>query len=337
MDALSDVLRFVRLTGGVFLDAEFSAPWCVKSQIGPDDCAPFLPEVAHIISYHYVVDGQLVVQIGAEAPVTLNAGDVVLLPRNDVHYLGSAIDRNPINARELIQPPDDGGLPRIVHGGGGTQTRIVCGFLGSEVQSGPLLATLPPMLTMNVAGTPGGEWIMQSFTFASREIARSEPGAATVLSKMSELLFVEAVRRYLATLPSEETGWLAGLRDPVVGRALALLHTGPAQAWTAEMLSRAVGLSRSAFADRFTGLIGQPPMHYLTAWRMQVAAHKLRAETGSIAQIAFEVGYESEAAFTRAFKRHFGAPPSSWRAKKTGTVAARPAGALPAALQIPRE
>ena len=337
MDALSDVLRLIRLTGGVFLDAEFSAPWCVKSQIRPEDWAPFLPEVAQIICYHYVADGPLVVQIGAEAPVTLNAGNIVLFPRNDVHYLGSAIEGNPINCRELMQPRDDGGLPRIVCGGGGRQTRLVCGFLGTEVQSGPLLATLPPMLTMNVAGTPGGDWIMQCFTFASQEIASSEPGAATILSKMSELLFVEAVRRYLATLPSEETGWLAGLRDPVVGRALALLHTGVAQAWTAEMLSRAVGLSRSAFADRFTGLIGQPPMHYLTAWRMQVAGHKLRQETGSIAQIAFGVGYDSEAAFTRAFKRHFGAPPSSWRAKKTGTIATHLAGALPAALRNPRE
>jgi transcriptional regulator GlxA family with amidase domain len=178
------------------------------------------------------------------------------------------------------------------------------------------------MLRLNVVGTPGGEWIRQTFKAATREIERSEPGATTVLSKMAELLFVEAVRRYVATLPSEHTGWLAGLRDPVVGRALALLHSRVAKAWTAEELARAVGLSRSAFADRFTALIGTPPMHYLASWRMQVAAHRLRDGRSPVARVAFEVGYESEAAFTRAFKRAFGIPPASWRTRGGGKAAA---------------
>ena len=315
MDALSDVLRIVSLKGGVFLDAEFSEPWCILSQIGPEDCRPFIPEATHILSYHYVVEGELQVRVGDGAPVPLREGDIVVFPRNDAHCLGSAMEPHPVNAHELLLPPLGGGLPRIVHGGGGRRTRLVCGYLGSDAQVSPLLETLPRMLCLNVAGTSTGGWMVQTFNGAIQEVARSEPGATTVISKMAELLFVEAVRRYVATLPSEETGWLAGLRDPVVGRALALLHSQVARPWTAEDLARKVGLSRSAFADRFTALIGQPPMHYLASWRMHVAAHRLREGRAAIAQIAFDVGYESEAAFTRAFKRQFGAPPASWRAQ----------------------
>jgi len=172
---------------------------------------------------------------------------------------------------------------------------------------------LPSLLTLKVGDTPGGAWISQSFKYAARELSNGDPGAATVLSKMSELLFVEAVRRYLTTLPEGRTGLLAGLRDPAVGKALALLHTRLAQNWTAEDLAHEVNLSRSAFADRFTNLLGQPPMHYLTSWRMQVAAQKLREGRLSIGQIAFDTGYESEAAFTRAFKREIGVPPATWR------------------------
>jgi AraC-like DNA-binding protein len=323
MDALSDVLRIVSLTGSVFMDAEFSAPWCVSVRMRPSDCVPFMPEPAQVIGYHYVVEGGLLAQIGDAAPIALKEGDIVLFPRNDIHVLGSAIERDPVRVGRFVTLPADGGLARIVYGGGGRQTRIVCGFLGSDGQAGALLETLPPILCLNVGGTPGGDWMMQTFQAATHDIARSAPGAATVLSKMAELLFIEAVRRYVATLPDEQSGWLAGLRDPAVGRALAFLHSQPARSWTTEELARAVGLSRSAFADRFTALIGQPPMHYLASWRMQVAAHRLRDARSAVAQIAYEVGYESEAAFTRAFKRHFGVPPAIWR-DQPGGRAARP-------------
>jgi transcriptional regulator GlxA family with amidase domain len=168
-------------------------------------------------------------------------------------------------------------------------------------------------LKLKVRDTPGGEWISQSFGYAARELARGGPGAATIMSKMCELLFVEAVRRYLTTMPEERTGFLAGLRDPAVGKALALMHTHVAREWTAEELAGAVNLSRSAFADRFTALIGHPPMKYLTTWRMQVAARKLREGRLSVGQIAFDIGYDSEAAFARAFKRELGVPPAAWR------------------------
>jgi AraC-like DNA-binding protein len=163
---------------------------------------------------------------------------------------------------------------------------------------------------------PSGDWMARTFAYAAQTLAEGDPGAATVMAKTSELLFVEAVRRYLSSLPSEQTGWLAGLRDPVIGRALSLIHARPNNDWTAEALAREANLSRSAFADRFTTVVGVPPMRYLLNWRMQVAMQKLRETRQTIAQIAFEVGYESEAAFTRAFRREFDRPPAAWRKEK---------------------
>jgi AraC-like DNA-binding protein len=313
MDALSDVLRAVRLTGGVFLDAQFTAPWCVTAKVGPEDCRPFLATPRHVIAYHYVSFGRLFLQVDGERPVEVQAGEIVLLPRNDAHVLGSALNLKPVSADDLIQPPGDGGLARISHGGGGAPTHIVCGFLGSEVHHNPLVGTLPKVLKLNIRESVAGDWIESSFRFAASELSSGRVGCETVLSKLSELLFVEAVRRYLATVSPAQRGWLAGLRDPMIGRALALLHGRLAHPWTAEDLAREIGLSRSAFAERFTSLVGEPPMRYLATWRMQLAAQKLCEGHLPISRIAYEVGYESEAAFNRAFKREFGMPPASWR------------------------
>ena len=176
-----------------------------------------------------------------------------------------------------------------------------------------MLESLPPLLKLDVRATASGAWIESSFRFAASEIAAGRIGSATVITKLSELLFVEAVSQFVASLPAERRGWLAGLRDPQIGRALAALHARPSEAWTAEALALEVGMSRSAFAERFNSLLGQPPMHYLTLWRMQVAAQHLREGRGSMAQIASAVGYESEEAFSRAFKRQFGKSPGIWR------------------------
>lgn len=313
MDALSDVLRVVRLTGGVFLDAEFTAPWCVTAKVGTEDYRPLLAAPAQVIAYHYVVSGRLLLQVEGERAVEVQAGEIVLLPRNDIHRLGSELGLRPVSADDLAQAPADGGLARIRYGGGGARTHIVCGFLGSDVLHNPLVATLPKVLTLNVREGAAGDWIESSFRFAASEFGAGQAGSGTVLSKLSELLFVEAVRRYIAALPSEQRGWLSGLRDPLVGRALALLHARLTYRWTAEELAREVGLSRSAFAERFTSLIGEPPMRYLAIWRMQLAAQQLRDGHLSVSRIAYDVGYESEAAFNRAFKREFGVPPATWR------------------------
>lgn len=317
MDALSDVLRVVRLTGGVFLDARFTAPWSITGRVEPDDLKPFLASSSHVIGFHYVVSGRLLAHLPDSAPIELNAGEIVLLPRNDRHILASASGLPTRKASDVVMPDPDAGIWCVNHGGGGDETHIVCGYLGGSGDQNSLIASLPAMLTLNVAETPGGAWIAQSFAFAAQQLSEGSPGGATVLAKLSELMFVEAVRRYVETLPPEQTGWLAGLRDSAVGRALALMHTRPAEDWTAESLARAVNLSRSAFAERFTQLIGSPPMRYLANWRMQVAAQRLRDTRQTIAQIGYDVGYESEAAFTRAFRREMGAPPATWRKQAT--------------------
>jgi hypothetical protein len=217
MDALSDVLRVVKLTGGVFLDAEFTSPWCVTAKVGPEDCRPFLANPAHVIAYHYVVAGHLLLQVEDDAPAEVQAGEIVLLPRNDAHRLGSSLTVRPVSADHLIQPSSDGGLARISYGGGGEPTHIVCGFLGSEAHHNPLVATLPKVLKLNIREGAAGDWIESSFRFAASELSSGRIGSETILSKLSELLFVEAVRRYIATLPSEQRGWLAGLRDRLSG------------------------------------------------------------------------------------------------------------------------
>lgn len=316
MDALSDVLRVAHLTGGVFLHAEFSAPWCMMGRIGPEHCAPVLGPASHLILYHYVVDGELRVRIegDGEEELVFGPGDVVLLPRNDMHLIGSDLSLPPALGSQIIQPRRDGGLFSIRYGGGGEPTRLVCGFLGCDsAESNPVIATLPSAIRLKVDDSGGAEWIRSTFQYAADEVAKGRPGSETVLAKLSELLFVEAVRRYAETLPDGQTGWLAGLRDPYVARTLALFHRDVGRPWTIEELSREIGLSRSALADRFTRLIGVAPMHYLANWRMQAAAQKLRNGAASLAQIADEVGYESEAAFSRAFKKAFGAAPATWR------------------------
>jgi AraC-like DNA-binding protein len=246
-------------------------------------------------------------------PIELRAGELVLLPHNDPHTFGSDLNAPVRPAGEVIQPPQGGGLFRIDYGGGGATTQLLCGYLASEAPFSPLLSALPPVLKLDVRATTSGAWIESSFRFAASEIAAGRLGSTTVIAKLSELLFVEAVSQFVASLPPERRGWLAGLRDPQIGRALALLHARPNEAWTAETLALEIGMSRSVFAERFATLVGQPPMQYLTAWRMHVAAQRLREGQGSVAQIGFAIGYESEAAFSRAFKRQFGTSPGTWR------------------------
>jgi AraC-like DNA-binding protein len=312
MDALSDVLRVVRLKGGVFLHAEFTAPWCVSSQVAPEDCG--LEGAEHLVLYHYVVAGRLLARIPDGQPVEVEAGEVVIFPHNHAHLLGSRLDLPPVSAAEVVRPSPNGGLFAIRHGGGGEETRIVCGFLGCDrLEGNPLAAALPPLMRFDTRQGSAAAWIRSSLEFAADEIAARRAGSETVLAKLSELLFVEALRRHVEGLPEEQTGWLAGLKDPFVSRALSLLHGQVAREWTVDDLGREVGLSRSALADRFTRLIGEPPMRYLARWRIQLAAHRLRSSDASLARIAMSVGYESESAFNRAFKRSFGVPPAAWR------------------------
>jgi AraC-like DNA-binding protein len=316
MDALSDALRVAHLTGGVFLHAEFFAPWCMAARVTPEHCMPVLGPASHLILYHYVVEGDLRIRVEGEdgEGLVITAGEVVLLPRNDVHFMGSDLSLPPVAGSDIIHPPKDGGLFSIHHGGDGGRTRMVCGYLGcASAEGNPVLSALPPLLKLSVQMGGAAEWIRSTFQYAAEEVSAGRPGSETVLAKLSELLFVEAVRRYAEALPDGLTGWFAGLRDPYVARALALLHGNITRRWTVDDLGREVGLSRSALADRFIRLLGAPPMHYLANWRMQVATQTLRNTNVSLAQVAQMVGYDSEAAFSRAFKKAFGAAPATWR------------------------
>jgi AraC-like DNA-binding protein len=313
-DPLSELLRAMRLTGGVFLEAGFSSPWCVLSQVEPSDCAGFKPVPRHFIAYHFVCSGELVLKVDGEAPVAAQGGDLLILPRNDGHRIGSDLHTAPINAVELMQPGDGHRLARMVHGEGTKDTRFFCGFLGHNQPDDPLLNALPRVMRLSVADAAASQWIESSLRFASRGLTPDCGGMSpAMLGKMAELLFVEAVRQYLQDPHAPATGWIAGLRDPMVSRALALMHGQRERAWTTEALAREIGLSRSAFAERFTQLLGAPPMRYLAKWRMQHAARRLLESSDPIARIAGEAGYESEPAFHRAFKREHQMTPSTWR------------------------
>lgn len=325
MDALSDVLKALRICGGVFLDADFSAPWCVASRVVPEDFPPGERLPDSVVAFHYVVAGSMQVEVAGGPPLPVHAGQIVLLPRNDPHLLASGAGVPPADPDPPVQLVD-GGLMRMVYGGGGTATQLVCGYVGSEVRRHPLMDALPTAFTLDINGRACADWIAASFRYAAQEVASGRAGSQTVLAKLSELLFVEAVRHYAETLPPGRRGWFAGLRDPAVGRALALMHSRVAHPWTTEALAAEVHLSRSAFAERFTQLVGVPPIGYLGEWRMQLAAARLRDTPRSIGQIAAELGYESEATFTRAFKRAIGLAPGRYRSG--GAV-----GAVPAAVR----
>jgi AraC-like DNA-binding protein len=315
-DPLSDVLRSVRLTGGVFLDARFTAPWCISAQMTEEDCTPFLPEPGHVIAYHVVVEGRLMLSIGNDPPAPVDAGEIILLPRNDHHTMGSAAGLLPVRAGTLIQPAADGGLARIEHGGTGEPTRLICGYLGCGSGYSPLIASLPRALTVDVRHATSRDWIEASVRYAAGEIVRGQLASSDVISRLAELLLVEAVRQYSGTVAESQAGWLRGLRDPHVGRALALIHSDIRTPWSAAALAREVALSRSAFVDRFKSLVGLPPIRYITAWRLETARQQLRESAKSVSQLAHAVGYESEEAFSRAFKREFGLSPAHWRERQ---------------------
>lgn len=312
-DPLAEMLRAVRLTGGVFLDVRLTAPWCVISELTAEDCRPILANPAQLIFYHVVLKGDFLLSVDSEPPVQVHAGEVILLPRNDTHVLASAPGIRPVKGSSLVRPSADGGLARIVYGGGGAETHMLCGFLGSDDAFNPLLSSLPRMLRLDLREAASRDWIEASARFAATELAEGRLASSGLMSRLSEVLLIESVREYALRLGPGAAGWLKGLGDPQIGRALGLMHRDLGMHWTPEALAREVGLSRSAFIERFTLRTGLPPIRYLAFWRLQAARHQLRETRRTIAQIAHEVGYGSEEAFSRAFKREFGLSPSRWR------------------------
>lgn len=315
MDALSEMLRALRLDSGIFLEAEFTAPWCIDSAPGKEDVRHILPAAEHVTLYHLLTEGTCRARIpGVTDPVVLEAGDLIMFPHGDGHRLGSDLQLAPVPAEILVQPSPEGGLARIDHGGGGPKTRFVCGYLACDSRlCKPLLDALPRMLKVPMGQGPAASWIIDTLRRGAAETHAPRAGTEAMLARLSELLFTEAMRYYLESLPEGERGWFAGLKDPLVSRVLALMHGAPDRAWTVDELGREAGLSRSSLSDRFVTLLGEPPMQYLTRWRLALAARALKEGREPILRIAEQVGYESEAAFNRAFKREYGVPPGSWR------------------------
>ena len=326
-DPLSDVLHAVRLTGACFFLLEASSPWWAEVPAGTAIGPTILPGTQHLVSYHVITRGRCWAGLSGGNGVWVEAGDVLVIPHGDAYALGTApgdVGHQPLEvAVEFFRALRARQLPPVISEGGGGPEHVeaVCGFLGCDVLPfNPILGMLPPLLRVRPPREPGADRLGQLVDFALAESREQRPGSDCVLLRISELMFVEVVRRFLAALPPDQTGWLAGLRDPTVGRALTLLHQRPADPWTLEALARESGVSRSVLAERFTHLLGQPPMQYLARWRMQVAARLLADGAAKVSAVAMEVGYESEAAFSRAFKKAAGVPPAAWRARAASVM-----------------
>lgn len=332
MDVLSEVLRVIRLSGAIFFKAEFTAPFAIESPPPPRLAARLLPTADCLAIFHVLAEGQCWIAVEGETPLHLEQGDVIIFPHSHPHVVTSQMGTAPTAIDGILPEMTAGGFANLSFGGGGAATRFVCGYLQCDQRFNPLMGALPDLLwvrrregiteietTDHRAGRrtvslppDAGAWLATTLGYLLAEVAAVQAGSRAMLARLAELLYVEVLRRYAHHLPVGETGWLAGLSDSQVGRALRLLHGDPVHAWTVDALARAAGVSRSALALRFTELIGESPMHYLTAWRMHLARQILRESRFTIPEVAARVGYNSEAAFNRAFKRHAGIPPGLW-------------------------
>jgi AraC-like DNA-binding protein len=271
------------------------------------------PGAERVVIFHVITEGECYVEMPGEPPTRLNAGEVVVFPHGDAHTMASSPGLPPAAGGRLAELLKV--RPRqLNYGGGGTATRLVCGYLACETRFAQLLmAGLPPLLRVNMRGSPAGPWLEASVRYALAEARSPRPGGAGVMAKLAELLFIEVLRQHMSEGATGRTGWLAGVGDRIVGAALNALHQRPAHAWTLEELARVAGTSRSVLAQRFGDLVGAAPMQYLTQWRMMLAANLLRRSDAQLARIAGDVGYQTDTAFSRAFRREFGVPPDAWR------------------------
>jgi AraC-like DNA-binding protein len=315
MDAFSEILSGVKLNGAVFFNAEFSEPWGLSAPASKVMAAQVAPDAAHLVPYHLLVEGGAFVEMEDGQSVTLVPGDVVIFPHGDPHHMISAKTvRPPFPNYGIAAKIEARDLSPLRAGGGGPVSRFVCGYMTCDPHLGrPILNGLPPVFKVNVRTDSSGHWLESSIVHLVNEAVSGRVGSEVLLTKLSEALFVDTLRRYVDGLPEQQSGWLAGARDPVVGRSLALLHGRVAHAWTIANLADEVGISRSALVERFSRYLSEPPITYLTRWRLQLAAESLQKTSRGVADIAADIGYQSEAAFSRAFSREFGQPPGRYR------------------------
>lgn len=335
-DTLSDLLRSVRLRGALYFHVDCTEPWVTEVPHSSEMAPAIMPESEHMMDYHVVIHGSCWATVAGAAAVQLRQGDVIVLPHGDAHVLSSAPGMRAAPDIDFLYQSRPPQLPFMLHQGmerraidlpsdsQTVQTSLLCGFLGCDRRPfNPLLGTLPKMIHAPASDLAGDaeDWIAHFARLAASESERKRPGGEAVLERVSEMMFVDLLRRYLERLPEDQRGWLAGLRDRYVGRVLGLMHEQPARAWTMEQVADRVGLSRSALHERFVHFIGLTPMQYLTNWRMQIASRLLTQSSATMASVALDTGYESEAAFSRAFKRAVGVPPSVWRRERDASAA----------------
>jgi AraC-like DNA-binding protein len=361
MDVLSDALRIIRLTSAVFFTAKFTSPWSVTSPPAERLRPIFAPEAECMALFHILAEGAPCwIAIDGKAPIKVSPGDVIIFPQGDQHVMTSDLAlpappfekslRGLVTTRENTAP---GCLPALRYGGGGPVTNLVCGYLHCDQRFNPLFGAMPQAICVRVRDGAAlvqstgattelrqiamppetANWLETTLRYTVAEAQGAGAASSAMLARLTELMFAEVMRRYVEHLPAGESGWLAGLHDPQIGRVLKLIHAEPARDWTVAALGKAAGISRSALAERFAALIGEAPMRYLAGWRMQLAKRLLRESGQSVAEIAAAVGYESEAAFNRAFRRLVGKPPATWRDGDKVAVGGPPfvgAGLIPA-------
>lgn len=306
LDVLDEILASLRLTGGVVIDAEFTGEYCVRAEFTPAHCAPWFAMPETLISYHYVRSGGTTALVEGMPPAELEPGSIVILPRNDPHRLASAPGVPPADV-EKVSWTTEKGVHRVTVGTGGERTKVWCGFLGAQDGNHPLLDALPPMLTLKI-GNQEAHWIDSSFRFLSAGNPSPE-----IVARLAELFLAQAIHEYVEHLPESSKGWLRGLTDPAVSKALSIIHNRYAEDLDVEMLAREAGVSRSVLGERFGDLLNESPMRYCAQWRMRMACNMLRDGKQNTSNVAYAVGFTSEAAFNRAFKREFGVPPAAWR------------------------
>lgn len=312
-DLVTDALATIRLVGAIFLRAEYTAPWAYESP-PPLDLAHILrPQAQQLVLFHIVEEGQFWIRLSSGEQLWASQGEVVVIPAGQQHIMGSADSVRPIAIASLLPPPPWEQFPVIRYGGGGARTRVVCGYLHcDDPVFTPMIGALPSLFSVRPAG-PAAAWVTASIQYAIDASMGRSPAPSSVAVRLPELLFSEVLRLYVESSSPLGVGWLAALRDPIVGPALAALHAEPSRRWTVEELARHVACSRSTLNERFARLLKRAPMQYLSEWRLQLARGLLRETTLSVAAVAYQVGYESEEAFNRAFKRAMGKPPAQWR------------------------
>jgi AraC-like DNA-binding protein len=326
MDAFSEILSGVKLNGALFFSAEFSAPWgfsAPPSKVISDELAP---GAEHLVLYHFLIDGGAFVTLAEGECIELTPGDVVIFPHGHLHHMSSGkATRPPFPSYGISSKVKARDLSPLQAGGGGDTARFVCGYMTCDPYlSRPILSGLPAVIKVNIRADRTGQWLENSILHLVEEAASGRVGSDAMLAKLSEALFVDTLRRYVAGLPEKQLGWLTGSRDPIVGKSLGLMHSRVAHPWTIAGLADEVGISRSALVERFTRYLSEPPMTYLTRWRLQLAARTLERSSRGVAEIAADVGYESEAAFNRAFKREFGMPPGRYRSDQKNPSSVKP-------------